>query len=169
MEKIRQRTYKSMEKTIKINLGSGKNYIKGYINVDNGIMFPNAKVDVNTDIRNYDRENDSVDKILLSHVVMYFRPEDLEPLLVKWNGWLKKEGVIEIETINFDMLLDYAKQNDKSFGLDCIFGTESTKTHQWGWNITRLRDLVIKSGFKNIEISDGSKNPARDFKLIAIK
>lgn len=159
-----------MEKVVKINFGCGTDYREGYINIDNGEMFVDSKQDISCDIKDYpDHDHYSVDEILLSHIVMYLRPEELELLLRRWYEWLKIGGSIEIETINFDQVLEYAKLNDKSFGLDCIFGTEVTGPHKWGWNITRLRDLMIKSGFKNLKVSDGSKNPARDFKIIATK
>lgn len=158
-----------MEKIVKINLGCGNDYRKGYLNIDNGLMFLDAKVDMKGDIKTFETAENSVNEILLSHVAMYLRPEELESLLQKIYQWLKVGGTIEIETINFDQVLDFAKQNDKAFGLDCIFGTEKTGPHKWGWNITRLRDLVIKSGFKKIIIKDGSKNPRRDFKIIATK
>jgi hypothetical protein len=152
-----------------LNLGCGLDYIEGAINIDNGLMFPGAKLDIDGDIRKISRDENSTDEILLSHVAMYLRPEELEPLLVKCHRWLKPGGIIEIETIDFDKVLEYAKQNDKSFGLDCIFGTEVTQTHRWGWNVTRLRDIIIKNGFIDLKVSDGSKNPNRDFKIIAKK
>lgn len=158
-----------MEKTnkVKLNLGNGNDYRPGYTNIDKS---EDVNSDIYCDIRDYDgTDDDSVDEILLSHVVMYLRPEELDPLLTRWHGWLKVGGTIEIETINFDQVMEHAMKNDKSFGLDCIFGTEVTQTHRWGWNITRLRDIMIKNGFTDLKVSDGSKNPNRDFKIIAKK
>jgi hypothetical protein len=155
-----------MEKATKINVGCGNDYRKGYLNVDSN---PDCKTDMCCNIKDMLVPPSSVSEIIVSHVVMYLRPEELEPLLMKWHYWLKTGGKIEIETINFDQVLNFALANDKAYGLDCIFGTEKTKTHQWGWNITRLRDLIIKTGFKDIKVSDGSKNSARDFKITAIK
>jgi len=163
------------EKKLKINLGCGLDYKEStknvrWINVDNKSMFPDAKVDNYDDIRNLSLSYENrVDEILISHVVMYLRPEELQQLLTRCYICLVEGGMIEIETINFDQVMDYAKQNDKSYGLDCIFGTEITQTHRWGWNITRLRDIIIRNGFKNLKIEDGSKNPRRDFKIIATK
>lgn len=152
---------------VKLNLGNGIDYRIGYTNIDKS---EDCKSDIYCDIRDYDGiDSNSVDEILLSHVVMYLRPEELDILLARWYEWLKVGGTIEIETINFDQVIGYAGQNDKSFGLDCIFGTEKTKTHRWGWNITRLRDIMIKNGFINLQLSDGRKNPNRDFKIIAKK
>lgn len=159
-----------MEKTTKkrINLGSGLDYRKGYINVDNKSIV-DCDPDVFCDLKYYETEDNTVSEIILSHVVMYLRPEELDPLLERWYKWLIVGGTIEIETINFDQVMEYAMKNDKAYGLDCIFGTEKTKSHQWGWNITRLRDIMVKHNFTNIVVSNGDKNPQRDFKILAKK
>ncbi len=165
-----------MEKTIKINLGSGKDYKEGYINVDNGLMFPDAKVDFVSDIQTFSTLDNSVDEILLSHVVMYLRPEELKPLLIKWRGWLKEGGKIVIETIDLSKVmkivlenneLDPTKSND--YGLINIFGTTETGPHRWGYTERDLRWQLYKAGFLSNERQQGTKKPERDYILIAIK
>lgn len=159
--------YMAKTEKVKLNLGNGSDYRPGYVNID---WSEDGKSDIYCDIRHYDgTDENSVDEILLSHVVMYLRPDELDVLLARWHGWLKVGGTIEIETINFDQVMEHAMKNDKSFGLDCIFGTEVTQTHRWGWNISRLRDAIIKAGFTNLQLSNGNKNPNRDFKIIATK
>lgn len=171
METLLSATYINMEKTSKkrINLGCGLDYRKGYLNIDDRQMFPESAPDVSCDMRYWSTDSNSVDEIVLSHVIMYLRPEELDPLLSRCQDWLKVDGTIEIETINFDQVMEHARLNDKSFGLDCIFGTEKTQTHRWGWNISRLRDIIIKNGFTNLKLSNGDKNQNRDFKIIATK
>lgn len=155
-----------MEKITKINLGCGSDYKEGWINVDSN---PDCRLDMCCSIEDMLLPENSVDEILLSHVVMYLRPEELEPLLKKWHDWLKVGGKFEVETIDFNRVLKLALENDKPWGLDCIFGTEKTKTHQWGWNVNRLHHAVTDAGFKITHVLSGDKNKNRDFKLIATK
>lgn len=174
MDKIRQRTCKNMEKTVKVNLGSGSDYREGYINVDNGLMFPDVKVDVKSDIKDFEMPDNYVDEILLSHVVMYLRPEELRPLLKKWYGWLKGAGYIEIETSDFKKLaiigatetLQEIIDNDS---LTNIFGKPNNPPHKWSWSKDALSRELKKVGFDRFGTRKGLKKPERDFIITAIK
>ena len=162
-----------MEK-VKINLGSGEDYKFGYLNVDNGLMFPNAKLDLTKDIKDFNTLSNSVDEILLSHVVMYYRPEELQPLLRKWYSWLKPRGKLIIETIDIrkvaKILLSHGSQEKiNAYGLTNLFGNEQTGPHRWGWSEKALRDELYKAGFDKLKVEKGDKKPKRDFKIIAIK
>lgn len=164
-----------MEKIVKINLGSGNDYREGYINVDNGLMFPNAKVDFIGDIKTFSTLKNSVDEILLSHVIMYFRPEELQPLLKTWHGWLKKGGKLIIETSDIRKLAKIVGISTSpqsiinDFGLINIFGTPKTGPHRWGWSVKALKSELLKAEFSKLEINRGLKKPDRDFRIIAKK
>lgn len=158
---------------VKVNLGCGKDYREGYINVDDGSIF-DTKRDVTADIFDYDMPLNSVDEILLSHVAMYIRPEEMEALLKRWYRWLKVGGKIEIETIDLDKAMEWAgnyfedtKPHD--WGLINIFGTKETGPHRWGWRVDKLAEKLTLAGFKSITKTVGEKKPNRDYKLIATK
>lgn len=178
LEKVRQGASKNMEETIKINLGSGQDYRKGYINIDDGKMFVDSREDVICDIKNYPKDNsiadNSVDEILLSHVVMYFRPEELQPLLIRWRTWLKEGGQLIIETSDLKKLLKIVLEESNpwvvnNYGLVNIFGTNKTGPHRWGWMPDKLITELYRAGFKKIAYKKGEKKPNRDYKLIATK
>lgn len=161
-----------MEK-VKINLGCGADYREGYINVDDWSM-SDCKCDIKTSIFDYKCEPNSVDEILLSHVAMYIRPDEMFRLLSNCYQWLKKGGFIEIETIDLDIVLDIALNGEKYkkelFGLENIFGTKDTGPHRWGWSKEELTNVLLSAGFRFISPSShGLKKPNRDYKLIAIK
>lgn len=163
-----------MEKVVKINLGSGIDYREGYTNVDNKLMFPDAKVDVISDIQDHFEPDNTVDEILLSHVVMYLRPSELRPLLFKWVGWLKEGGQLIIETADVKKLCRIvAESSDQdevlNHGLINLFGTDKTGPHTWGWYPQILIQECLGIGFSDIYIEQGDKKPKRDFKLIATK
>lgn len=160
-------------KETKINLGCGEDYKRGWINIDNSSMGP-CKVDVLSNILDFHQEPNTVDKILLSHVVMYLRPEDLDELLPRWLGWLKKGGSLEIETVDLKKVMQIALNESDPYkvhfwGLSNIFGTESTGPHRWGWMSDRLVVKLYRSGFIKIKYAKGVKKPERDFRLIATK
>ena len=163
-----------MEEVVKINLGSGNNHLEGYINVDNGIMFPDAKIDNLCDIADFTIAPNSVDEILLSHVVMYLRPEKLQPLLKKWYNFLKPNGRLIIETADFKKLAKIVASNDSdsiihSHGMINIFGKEGEPQHTWGWIRHFLTVELYRAGFSNLKVGKGIKKPERDFRIICTK
>jgi len=155
---------------IKINLGSGQDYREGYVNVDDGSIF-DLKRDVTADIFDYELPPESVDEILLSHVAMYIRPDEIEPLLLRWYGWLKVGGKIEIETIDIEKVMRIALDGYSSdeWGIVNLFGTKETCPHRWGWRQDKLIEKLTTAGFVSIIKLDGEKKPNRDYKLIATK
>lgn len=160
-----------MEKTIKVNLGCGPDYKDGWVNVDND---PNCRLDICEDIIDFRLNNNSVDKILLSHVVMYLRPVELKQLLVRWHGWLKKGGELIIETSDFKKLAkiileDSCPMTLYNFGLINIFGKGNHPPHRWGWTQEMLSIELYKAGFAELDYRKGEKIPERDYKIIATK
>lgn len=158
---------------VKVNLGSGKDYRDGYINVDDGSIF-DTKRDITADIFDYDMPLNSVDEILLSHVAMYIRPDEMDCLLARWYGWIKDGGRIEIETIDLEKAMEWASnpfedQKAHDWGLINIFGTKETGPHRWGWTVSRLAERLTLAGFKSITRTVGEKKPNRDYKLMATK
>lgn len=160
----------------KLNLGCGKNYLPGWVNIDNQRMFPEAKVDINADINSLEYPANTIDHILFSHVAMYFRPERLKPLLVKFHGWLKLRGVLEIETADINklaniLLWELDQDKREKWGLMNLFGTPGTGPHEWGYTPDTLTKLLEETGFDPVWITchNGDKKPERDFKLVCTK
>lgn len=153
-------------KKIKLNLACGNDYRDGYINIDNGSMFPDSKIDIKADIKNLAYPEEYVDEILLSHIVMYFRPEELLPLFITLHSWLKIGGILKIETINLNEVLNH-RSNEKL--LIPLFGKPGTEPHKWAWTFTSLYALLQEAGFEEIEPEVAVKNPIRDFTIIATK
>lgn len=174
LEEICRRTHEDMAKTVKINLGSGKDYRKGYINVDNQKMFSGEKLDVESDIKDYSVEDNTVDEILLSHVVMYLRPEELRPLLKRWHSWLKSSGALIIETSDFKKLsiivcTENLPEIINDYGLINMFGREGEPSHRWGWTRDALIAELQKAGFSRFGTHKGFKKVDRDFTITALK
>ena len=158
---------------MKLNLGCGKDYKKGWTNVDNQSM-GDCKADFKCDLLDYNRHANTVDKILLSHVAMYLRPEDMDILIPKCFKWLKVGGTLEIETADFKKVLQVVLNESDPYkvhywGLINIFGKDNEIPHRWGWVSDRLVVKLYRSGFQKIKYTKGLKNPDRDYRLIATK
>ena len=155
----------------KINLGCGEDYKEGWINIDKD---PKHRAEMTCDIETFSTLDYSADEILLSHVLMYLRPEQLKPLLIRWYGWLKEGGKLTMETADFRKLCNIVSTEPvedivMSDGMINIFGKENEPPHTWGWTSRSLITLLEEIGFKNIVRTDGDKKPLRDFKLICEK
>lgn len=165
-----------MEKTIKLNLASGKDYRDGYINIDNGSMY-DGKVDINADVFTLEYEENKVNEILVSHFMMYVDTFKAPVLLEKWNKWLKPNGLLIIETGDLKKLCNTILSTDNpdiingTNGVMQMFGWANTKGHKWCWCLDTLKPLLENAGFTIIKVYDGGlhNRPGRDITIIAIK
>lgn len=159
-----------MEKTLKINLASGRQYLKGYINVDDGSMNPKRKLDVKADIFKYnDISKNKVDEILLSHFMMYVTPKDALRLFKRWYGWLKPNSELIIETSDARSIAMMILVDDENIGQ--MFGYGATAGHKWSYTPEALKKLLRQAGFKITCVSRGGSHGRlfRDFTVIATK
>ena len=131
---------------MKINLGCGQDIREGWINTD--------------EVQEVQQEDNSIDAILLNHVAMYFRPEEMKVLLKRWYGWLKPGGTIHIETQNL--------RNIKTPEL--LYGMGKNAGHKWGWKPETLGILMEDAGFK-VSVMPGILHgwPERDFLISGTK
>ena len=163
---------------MKLNLASGQMYLEGYINIDNMSMYHgDMKVDKQADIFTLDWEENTVEEVILSHFAMYIEFKEMQSLLKKWYGWLKKDGKIIIETGNVKTIakniLDSSNPNEINGpnGVMQLFGWETTAGHKWAWCPETLGQLMFEVGFKDIQVGEGyfHNNPKRDFLIVGIK
>jgi len=162
-----------MDSASKLNLACGKEYLDGYVNIDNCSMY-DCHVDLEADIRTMKWNENSLDEIRLSHFMMYVRPEEARVLFKRWFSWLKKGGVLDIETIDVQNVASIVAMGDgpseiNDYGLVNLFGTDRTGPHRWGWYRESLLTELYDAGFKTCRIRDGKKKPKRDFRVLAIK
>jgi hypothetical protein len=162
---------------MKLNLASGHMYLEGYINIDNKSMYHgNMMVDKEADIFTLEWEPNTVDEIILSHFAMYIPYQEMEILLKRWLGWLKKDGKLIIETGNVKTIAQHILDNSDpkeingSNGVMQLFGWETTAGHKWAWCPETLGELMVNAGFEDIEAYEGHfhNNPKRDFLIIGI-
>jgi predicted SAM-dependent methyltransferase len=158
-----------------LNLACGNDYREDHINIDDNSQ-GNFKVDKKADVKKLKWKDNSVDRILVIHYVMYLTPPELDNLLKRWYGWLKKEGTIVIETGNIYSIckrIMQAKTISELHGKDCIrqlFGWENTHGHKWVWSPITIQDALERAGFKTgLYKGYFHDNPGRDFVIIGVK
>ena len=85
---------------MKLHLGCGKRFFPGWIHIDranyNHINY--------RDITKLEFDNDSVDLIYSSHVIIYFDREEIIPILKEWQRVLKPGGILRLAVPNFMMM-----------------------------------------------------------------
>lgn len=165
---------------MKLHLGCGQKYFKGYNNID----FPSKKhsvqgksvADIKTDFTQLSYPASSIDEVRLHHVFEHFTCPIACGLLVTWRSWLKSEGILRIEVPDFKktalvVLNPLTNQTSKAVALRHIFGSHeaSWAIHYEGWTINRLTKLLKNMGFKIINIKKNSWKGTYNFEVIVKK
>jgi hypothetical protein len=141
---------------LKLHLGCGQQYLKGYINLDfppeqHNVM--QVSVDAYANITELDFPENTVDEIKLSHVFEHFDRITALVLLVKWQNWLKVDGVLHIETPD---VLESAKQlaSDITYEqkMAIIRHLEGDQSAPWGFHVAqwwdeRFENTLSKLGY----------------------
>lgn len=163
---------------IAINLGSGRDYRKGWINIDNKQMYHgDFEVDVDVDIFDYHWSGEKVDFILLNHVAQYITPDKMEILLKRWHSWLKDGGSLYIEAGNIlkvcQNILE-AKTIEDLHGKNAImqlYGVDDNIWNKWAWCPASLTKLMSEVGFNHLFTGEGyfHRNRGRDFLTVGYK
>jgi predicted SAM-dependent methyltransferase len=148
---------------MKLHLGCGENYLKGYKNID----FPPAEHTVQTnsvadefhDIRSLKYPSGSVGEIRLHHVFEHFERFRACAFIASWNSWLKKGGTLRIEVPDFGKTMKknfggFGRKKYEGVGLRHIFGSQEAAwaVHFEGYTESRLKGLFALFGFGDFTI-----------------
>ena len=143
---------------MKLHLGSGSRYLKGYLHVD---IADYEHIDIKSSVDKLNTiDDDTVDEIYASHVLEYFDRNEVESVLNEWKRVLKKDGVLRIAVPNFETLIEVYQETDE---IEKILGPLYGK-----WNLTdgsfiyhktvydkkSLTELLERIGFFDIKLWD---------------
>jgi len=144
---------------MKLHLGCGQNYLKGYLNID----FPSSEhtvqqksvADKLADITKLKYRSESIEEIRLHHVFEHFPRTQALGLVVSWNSWLVKNGILRIAVPNFNamamqVLNPLTPGKQKSLALRHIFGSQEAgwANHYEGYSRQKLVNLLGTFNFK---------------------
>ena len=146
----------------RLNLGSGQNPLKGWINVD---LYSDVSGTVKMDVRQLEYPDNYADEILAHMIIEHLPKKDVLPSLKEWNRVLKPDGKIIIATIDLDGLcrdwLDKEKtveiegrETDYTYNLRGFYGHQSDEGqfHHIGFDFPFLHKLMTEAGFIKINL-----------------
>jgi len=165
---------------MKLHLGCGQIYLKGYVNIDYPPTFQsvqsNIKADLYQDITKLNYKKGSIDKIRLHHVFEHFMRPNALTQLCKWRDWLKVNGLLRIETpdvascfrIMSSPLFSYS---DKQQVLRHLYGSHEAPwaAHYDGWYKNKFDFTLKELGFNKLEFKKNSHGLLKNIEVSAYK
>jgi predicted SAM-dependent methyltransferase len=142
-----------------IHLGCGEINSPEFINVD-GRFFPHIH-HVSEINRLPFFKNDFADLIYASHILEHIPMVKLEIVLLEWKRVLKYGGILRIGVPDFDTIIKIYKDNQNDINAiwqPLMGGQEYMKNFHYAvFNLKFITDLLIKCGFRNVNLWDPEK------------
>ncbi|SCM72509.1 methyltransferase domain-containing protein [Desulfovibrio sp. 86] len=173
---------------INLHLGCGGENIEGWINIDNydyegrDTSRSGACYDLKMDICALDAADDSVDRILLVHVLEHFTRWAAIDLLAQFHRLLRPEGLLLMEHPDLDACIKMYLEGQASIatplgalnlGFSQFYGNQwdrlDYETHRYVWTKNEMASELIKAGFEILVLDNQAKFhvPERDMRVIA--
>ena len=153
----------------RLNVGSGKDYREGYINLEPNERF---QADLRMDIREAEFEENSFDEILAQDVIDHITYYECLDLLQKFYSWLKTNGLLNIHLPNFSNISKWAAEGNHE-AMIWIYGTDGkramydTNFIHWSYTPSSLTTILEAAGFIILRVEDDCGGYA--FRLLATK
>lgn len=152
---------------VKLHLGCQNNYLEGYVNVDlppSEQTVERVRADIYQDVRRLSYPDNIVDEIRSHHLLEHFSRQEALLLLARWHRWLKKGGLLVVETPDFQTsvkkFMEAKNMEDRfPFGRH-IFGSQeaSWAQHQDFWYEDKFRYVLSLLGYNDFHFEKFSNN-----------
>lgn len=157
---------------IKLNLGCGKSYLQGWINVDVSTAY---KVDQCADLRQLPFPDGYADEIMAIHVIEHFYRWEVDDLLREWFRVLKPGGKLILECPDLNKAIrNILEGQPDQMGMWALYGDWNHKDplmmHKHGWSAKALSEVLGK--FSEVVAQKPAqyhKKDLRDMRIEAIK
>lgn len=151
------------ESILRLHLGCGQTYLKGYLNID----YPPTEHTVQTqsvadryeDITQLRFERGSVDEVRLHHVFEHFRRPQVAAMVACWNTWLRDSGRLHIEVPDLGRIArvfsnPLSTNRTRAIAERHLFGSHEAPwaAHYEGYDARLLKNMLAIFGFKNEKI-----------------
>ena len=165
---------------MKLHLGCGQIYLKGYVNIDLPLAKrssqKNSIADLHQDILKLKYSADSIEEIRLHHVFEHFTRPVACALISAWYLWLKPGGILRIEVPDFYrtakvIFNPFIKDNKKARATRHLYGSHEAPwaIHCEGYTPKSLSLFLKNYGFKVLKIKKNSWKGTYNFEIFAKK
>lgn len=140
---------------MKLHLGCGKKYLKGFVHVD---LLKYDHIDFIAPIDDlHFAKNSSVEMIYASHVLEHVGRNSYEKVLDEWYRVLKPKGILRVAVPDFGACVqNYLATENLSELLGLLTGGQKDEHdyHKMIFDEKLLTNSLIKSGFKEVKKYD---------------
>ncbi len=177
---------------IKLNLGSGGRPLKGWINIDNYDYEKNdtsrsgSVYDIKMDIRELDVADESVDQILLVHVIEHFVRWETIKMVKHYRSKLKTGGQLVVEMPDLEKCIHWyllgkagpqmnTPLGPMNMGRTQFYGNQwnelDYETHRYVWDMQEFCTMLQEEGFQIVSASHDAKfhQKGRDMFVVGAK
>lgn len=149
---------------MKLHIGCGSNYKKGYVNIDKYTP-SHGVVDLSHDLNNplpYD--TNQIEEILGYHIFEHLDPKKVQTILLDWFRLLMPGGRLILELPEFDKVCAWYLLEGGQLQKEWIFGNQEQpgQIHYWGYTRRDMIDLLQGAGFQTIEFTDPQDYHAKE-------
>ena len=147
------------EKSLRLHLGCGQKYLKGYVNIDypsdDHTVQQKSCADYCANVLHLSFPQESVSEIRSHHFFEHFDRPTALALLTRWIGWLKVGGTLLIETPDMKQSIRMLASSKYSFDqrqviMRHLFGSHEAHWayHYDGWDAEKFRTILEACGCK---------------------
>jgi ubiquinone/menaquinone biosynthesis C-methylase UbiE len=167
---------KEASRSLRLNIGCGKDLKPRYVNIDRY----NPDADALMDAGKLDYPDSSADEVFSSHMIEHVPLAEFLKILQEWKRVLKPGGRLEIRCPNFEAHIRKWLEGDEAFrwggGLNRLLGIQDRGEGHLNRNMfthKRLQTLVKEAGFSilrcEITATRTGEEPDGDILCIAVK
>lgn len=156
---------------MRLHLGAGDKYWPGWVNVDSY-----GDQDELCDCKSLPFEDETVSEIQCIHMVEHIPRMEVNGMIQDWFRVLKSGGKLVIEVPCLDKMAQMIVDGEKNIRLTLlgIFGDprdpKPAMMHKWAYTKAELKDLLLETGFVDVEVSEPVYHVARrDMRITAVK
>lgn len=189
MSTINQFALEKQLDSINLNLGSGGRPIDGWINIDNFDYEKNdtsrsaSIYDIKMDIRDLDVEDNSVDKILLVHVLEHFVRWETKKMVQQFQKKIKPGGLLIVEMPDLDKCIEWYLKGKNAphintplgpmnMGKTQFYGNQwnelDYETHRYVWTMNEFCHLLMEEGFEIAQANHDAKFHKKDRDMFVV-